>query len=256
MVLTIDIGNSNIVLGGYENGSLLFMTRIATDRYMEADQYAIELDGVFRLYKVDSKPLCGVIISSVVPRVTPMLTKALSHFTNTKPHILSLKDSGPLTVDIENPAELGMDILASVLAAQSSYPLPAIIIDMGTATKLTGVDAQNALRGVAIIPGLFVSLEALVGGTSLLQSVALEAPPLAIGRNTTQSMQSGIVLGTAATLDGMIDRFEQELGGEATVIATGGAAPLIIPHCHHKIHFSDTLILDGLYAAYKRLSDD
>lgn len=256
MILTIDIGNSNIVLGGYEEGTLRFMARMATSHHLEADQYAVQLGGILSLYGVSGQAVSGVIISSVVPGVTGVVARALGHFTNEAPHILSLADAGPIRVDIDNPGELGMDILASALAVHNTCPLPAVIIDMGTATKLTALTADAVLPGVSISPGLFVSLEALVGSTSLLRGISLDAPPAAIGRNTSASMQSGIVLGNAAMLDGMIERFEAEIGPAATIVATGGAAPLVIPHCRRSIQFSDSLLLDGLLLAYTHLKNN
>lgn len=251
MILTIDVGNSNIVLGGYENGSICFTSRLSTDRRMEADQYAVELAGVLELYGVSSAKIEGIALSSVVHRVTHVLLKALQHFSAKPPLVLSLEHAQDIIIDIENPRELGSDILAGALSVRHTRPLPAVIIDMGTATKFSALDENLRLRGVAIAPGLFVSLDALVQGASALSGIPLEAPPAPIGRNTQQSMQSGVVLGSAAMLDGMIDRFEEQLGTPLqTIIATGGAAPLIIPCCRHKLEYSETLLLDGLFRAY------
>lgn len=250
MILAIDIGNSNIVLGGYIQGKIRFSARLATSHYLEADQYATQLYGILELYGAHKQHIEGVVLSSVVPGVTPKVVRAMTHFTSAQPMLLSLAHAGRVTVDIENPAELGMDILASAIAVCYSMPLPAVIIDMGTATKLTALDRDCRLRGVCISPGLFVSMEALVGSASLLRGIALEAPPAAIGRNSAQSMQSGLVLGTAAMLDGMIEHFKNEMEGIETFVATGGAAPIIIPHCRNNIQYSDTLLLDGLYQAY------
>lgn len=252
MVLTIDIGNSNIVLGGYIQDKICFTARIATSRNHEADQYAVELDGILRLHKVPEKGIEGAIISSVVPSLTPTLQKALRYFTLSQPLLLELQDAGDLVVDIEHPAELGMDLLASAIAMHRHGPLPAVIIDMGTATKLIVIDKKGALRGVSIAPGLLVSLDAMLGSTSLLHGIALEASPKAIGRNSKQSIQSGVLLGTASMLDGMIDRIESELNeAPLHITATGGAAHMVLPYCRHTIEYSDTLLLDGLYLAYK-----
>lgn len=251
MIIAIDIGNTNIVIGGYQNDKIAFIARMATDHRFEADQYAIELQGIFELYNVSVTSLEGIIISSVVPRLTAVLMRALSHFSKKEPHLLSLRDAKHLHIAIENPPELGMDILSSAIVVAATRPLPAVIIDMGTATKLTAIDANGALQGVAIAPGLFVSLDALLDGASLLRGISLDAPSAAIGRNTSESMKSGVLLGTASMLDGMIDRFAAELGGVASIVATGGAASVVIPHCRHTIELCDTLLLDGLYLAYK-----
>lgn len=254
MVLVVDIGNSNIVMGGYSSHQLCFCARLATSHQMEADQYAIQLRGILSLYHQQDTPIDGIMISSVVPRLTSRIISALSHFTDAAPLLLNYKNTCGIEIEIENPAELGMDILASAIAVKHSFPLPAVIIDMGTATKLTAIDKNGRLLGVAIAPGLFVSLDALIKGTSLLQGIPLEAPRSAIGKNTADSMKSGIVLGTAAMLDGMIDRFEETTGPIQTVIATGGAAPIIVPNCRHSIQFSETLLLEGLYHAYQELN--
>lgn len=251
MILAIDVGNSNIVIGGYQNDAIQFVSRIATDRHFEADQYAIQFKAILELYAISGEPIEGIAIASVVPDVTQVLTRACAHLSSEKPMLLSLANAGDIVVDIENPAELGMDILASAIAVRHTRPLPAIIIDMGTATKLTALDQNGNLRGVAISPGLFVSLEALVSGASLLGDISVEPPQVAIGRNTPDSMKSGVVLGTAAMLDGMIDRFAAELGGLSTVVATGGAASIVIQNCRNPVEYSDTLLLDGLYYAYK-----
>lgn len=247
MVLAVDVGNSNIVLGGYENGRLLFMTRLATDHMLEADQYALQLGGVLQLYNVDYEDIEKIIISSVVPQLTQVLVRGLARVSSAKPHILTVKDAGDVQVAIDNPAEIGTDILASAISVRGTRPLPAVIIDMGTATKISALDEEGRLLGVAICPGMFVSLNALVKNTSTLGNIPMEAPKNAIGKNTPESMKSGVVLGSAAMLDGMIDRFAEELGGLKSVVATGGAAGIIVPQCRHKIELCDQLILDGLY---------
>ncbi|MGD9560042.1 MAG: type III pantothenate kinase [Oscillospiraceae bacterium] len=251
MVLCIDIGNSNIVLGGYKGDEACFLARMTTNRVMEADQYAVYLKGMLEMYDALDEGIEGVMMASVVPALTPVLVHALKHFSPAPPHLLSLADAGDVHVAIDNPRELGMDILASAISVRHTRPLPAVIIDMGTATKLTALDADGRVPGVAIAPGLFVSLEALLRQASLLQGISLDAPSSAIGSNTADSMRSGVVLGSAAMLDGLIDRFAQEMGGLETVVATGGAAQIVIPHCRRDIEISDTLLLDGLMAVYR-----
>ncbi len=252
MILAIDIGNTNIVLGGYRDGQLEFTTRIATDRSLQADQYALEIAGILRLYRVESESIEGAVISSVVPSLTHALERAVRLFAPVEPVILGTDSDTGVEVCIDNPAELGADILASAVAVKERWPLPAVVIDMGTATTLTALDKNGAVQGVSIMPGVFISLDALTGRTSLLKGIALEAPARAIGKNTTDSMKSGVVFGAAAMLDGMLDRFEAELGGPAACIATGGVAELIVPCCRHTITLCDTLLLDGLYLLYLR----
>ncbi|MEG2698067.1 MAG: type III pantothenate kinase [Ruthenibacterium sp.] len=253
MVLTIDIGNTNLVMGGYTDGVLVFSTRIATDRSLESDQYALQLDGILHLHGIDSDTLEGAILSSVVPQLTDTLMRALQRITPVEPLLFSQSLHTGVRVKIDRPAELGSDLLAGVIGAKAHYPLPAVVIDMGTATKITAVDGEGAVLGCSIAPGVFVSLNALTGTAVALGGIAVKAPVHgnAIGTNTADSMQSGVVYGAAAMLDGMIDRFAAELGAPASILATGGAAGCIVPHCSHRVQLVPTLILDGLYAVYQ-----
>lgn len=255
MVLAIDIGNTNITMGGYENGALQFDTRVSTDRSLETDQYALQIDGILRLRGVDTACLTGAVLSSVVPQITDAVAHAVETVTHLVPLRISQASDTGITVKIDRPAELGIDLLVGAMGAVAGYPLPAIVIDMGTATKITAIDTAGAVLGCSISPGVFVSLNALTSTASALGGIAVHAPDngSAIGKNTTYSMQSGVVFGAAAMLDGMIDRFALELGEPATVLATGGAAGCIVRHCHHNVHHVPTLLLDGLYAAYQNL---
>lgn len=251
MILAVDIGNTNIVMGGYEQGKLVFSTRLATEKQLEADQYALQLEGILRLYRKSPADVEDAVMSSVVPPITDTLRRALGTLCGVSPLVLSQKLRTGVTVDIENPAELGDDLLAGAIAARAAWPLPAVVLDLGTATKLTAVDASGAVRGVSILPGVLLSLNALVSGASQLGGLALCPPAHAIGRNTVESMQSGIVLGTASMLDGMLDRFEAELGEIKTVLATGGIAGMIVPHCKRRVELAPNLLLDGLYHVWK-----
>lgn len=249
MILCIDIGNSNIVIGGYCNDKLIFSTRIATDRSLETVQYALQLKGVLNLFGAQNEAIEGIMLSSVVPSITNALLEALGMLCKAVPVVLCLENSG-IDVHIDNPRELGDDILATAVAVKHCLPLPAAIIDMGTATTVTAMDAQGAVLGVAIMPGLYIGIEALTGSTSQLKGIALEAPGKAIGTNSADSMKSGAVYGNADMLDGILSRFERELSGLKTIVATGGASRIILPHCSHKIEYSPSLLLDGLYYAY------
>lgn len=248
MLLCVDVGNSNIVLGGYFKGQLRFVSRVATDVHMEADQYAVLIRNILSLYAV-RETVAKAAITSVVPGLTQVVCRALSHFLKAKPLVLGTRHAKSLgiNIEIENPKELGTDILASAIAVRHTQKLPAVIVDMGTATKLCALNANGALLGVSICPGLYVSMQALVKRASALKGVPLNAPAFAIGKNTAESMKSGVIFGSADMLDGLVDRFEKEMGGLCSVVATGGAAGLISPHCRHKITVKDTLVLDGLH---------
>ena len=250
MVLCVDAGNTNIVLGGYEGQTLAFLSRIATQPALEADQYELHLEGVLALHAA-ARPQ-GAILSSVVPPVTGALRGALHLLCGAQPLVLSRALCPRLPILIDNPDELGADLLAGAIAARARCRMPAVVIDMGTATKLTALDAAGAVQGVSILPGMMVSLNALISGASQLSAVATQAPAHAIGKNTAESIQSGIVLGTADLLDGMLARFEAELGGPADVVATGGLAGLVVPHCRRSIPVVPHLLLDGLYEVYRR----
>ena len=212
------------------NGALGFCTRISTDKSLEADQYALELSGILNLYKVAGENIEGAIISSVVPQITDTVARALRMFAGVEPLKLTQELPTGVGVNIDTPSELGADLLAGAIAAKALYPLPAIVIDMGTATKITAVDEQGTVQGVSIMPGVFISLDALVNGTSLLKGIATNAPVRAIGKNTVESMQSGVVFGAASMLDGMVERFEAELGGHCCAALPAQRA--ICAHTH------------------------
>ena len=251
LILAVDVGNTNIVLGGYEADALVFSTRIATDRSLEADQYALEFRGLFSLYGILPMHVEGAILSSVVPQLTAKVASALETAAGVSPLLLTQRLNTGVEIHIDRPAELGSDLLAGAVGA-AGYALPAIVLDMGTATKIVGVDANGAVLGCSISPGVFISLNALTGTASQLGGIAIQAPQCAIGRNTTESMQSGVVFAAADMLDGMIDRFAAEMGQPAVILATGGAAACIVPACRHSIRLAPTLVLEWLLALYRR----
>ncbi len=253
MVLAVDIGNTNIVMGVYNENEMLFSTRIATDRFLEPDQYALQIIGVLSLNNVSRNSIKASIISSVVPQITNYVAHAINKLFNIECIILKNAEKTGLTVKIDNAAELGNDLIAGVLGAKYAYTLPAIVIDLGTATKITAVNTKGEILGCSITPGVFISLNALIKTASALGGIDINAPSnlKAIGTNTQNSMKSGVVFGTACMLDGMIERFENEMQTKACVLATGGAAGLIVSHCKTEIIHAPNLIIDGLYGLYK-----
>ncbi len=253
MLLAIDIGNSNIVIGCIdrdERVSALF--RMVTDLKKTEDEYASGMQSILQFHGVDTAAFDGAIICSVVPPLTEIFRTAVEKITHCKALIVGAGLKTGLNVAIENPATLGSDIVAAGVAAMSEYPLPVIVVDMGTATTITVVDKGNRYIGGAIVPGVALSISALSSGTSLLQKVPIVAPAKAICTTTTESMQSGAVYGSAALLDGMIARFERELGCPATVVATGGIADKILPYCTKPIIYDENLLLKGLHIIYKK----
>ena len=256
MVLTVDVGNSAIKVGAYNySKELLFTNRITTNRTCPASDYAARLQNMCTLHNIQRKEIEGIILSSVVPSLTETFSEALYLVFKIRPQVLTQELKTGITVDIENPPELGSDILASAVAIATKFPLPSINIDMGTATTITALSADKCILGVSIATGAYTALDALVGKAAQLQGITIKAPPKAIGRNTVHSMQSGAVFGNAALLDGIVARFIQEMGEVKTIVATGGAGGNIIPHCKTPITYLPYILLDGLYEVYLMNND-
>lgn len=251
MLLAIDIGNSNIVLGCIEGQTILHEARLATDLIKTSDQYCMDLKNLLSLYEIDRTMIEGVIISSVVPPVLNSFKTAVTKLTGIKPMVVGPGIKTGLNILMDNPAQIGSDLVVAAVAALREYPAPLIIIDMGTATTMSVINANRAYIGGCICPGVRISSEALTARTAQLPGISLEAPKRAIGKNTIDSMQSGIMLGAACMLDGMIERMEQELGQPATVLATGGIARFVIPMCRRTIIFDRNLLLKGLTILYE-----
>ena len=252
MVLTIDIGNSNIVLGVFDRRELLFTARISTDISRTADELAVMMNEIFTIRGVDRTVISGSIISSVVPALTGAMSTAAELITGKAPFLVAPGIKTGLNIRIDNPAQLGSDLLVDCVAAAAMYPKPVIVADMGTATTLSVVDEGNNMLGGAIMPGVRTALNALISKTAQLPQISIDSPKKAIGTNTNDSMRSGIVLGSAGMLDGMIERFEEELGREAFVVATGGLSGEICKHTRKKILHNPDLLLQGLYILYLR----
>lgn len=252
MLLAVDIGNTNIVLGCIENGVIKSIARISTDSNKTPHEYAVIMKSVLEFDNIDLKSLDGAIISSVVPKVTQITRNAIFILVGKRPLIVGSGVKTGLDIRIDNPAEAGSDLIVGAVAALSIMKPPVIIIDMGTATTISVTDKNGCFLGGVIYPGVKVAFSALSGGTSQLPDVAIEAPKKCIGTNTIDSMRSGGVFGTASMLDGMIDRINDELGQKASLIATGGIAKYIIPYCRHEITYDGDLLLKGLEIIYNK----
>lgn len=251
MILTVDIGNSNIVIGGVEGDDILFVARLRTDSTKTSDQYCVDLKILLDVYDVAAKKIEGTIICSVVPPVLNSFQTAVQKLTGKAALVVGPGLKTGLNILIENPAQTGADLVVSDVAALREHKPPLIIIDMGTATTMSVLDENGAHIGGCIVPGVKISLDALTSRTALLPGLQLDQPKRAIGRNTVDAMRSGMMLGTASMLDGMIDRFQQELGCKATVVATGGIAKFIVPLCRTPILYDKDLIIKGLAALYR-----
>ncbi|MCQ2449715.1 MAG: type III pantothenate kinase [Clostridia bacterium] len=252
MLLAIDIGNSNITLGGFTDDVLCFTARLATDSRMTGDQYAVMIRDVLDLYGQNPADIEDCIISSVVPPVANAISKAVSRLCEIVPLSIGPGVKTGLNIKIDNPAQLGADLVVGAVGAITEYTLPCVVIDMGTATTLSVIDKNGAFIGAIIAAGVHLTLKSLCRNTAQLPAIDIKAPKSVIGTNTVDSMKSGLVLGTAAMLDGLLDRIEDELGEIPTVIATGGLCQEIIPHCRRNIIYNENLLLDGLREIYER----
>ena len=252
MILAVDIGNTHIVLGCMDGYNIIQTARITTNKQKTDFEYAIDIKNMFEFFKTDIFTVDGAIISSVVPPITNTFIRAVNMVTGVKPLIVGKGIKTGINILLDDPGETGADLVAAAAGAMKLYSPPFIIIDMGTATTMTVVDKNGSFLGGAISPGVALGLSALASGTSQLPNVSFEPPARCIGSNTIDSMKSGNILGAASMIDGMIDRFQDELGYEATVIATGGLSNSIAPLCKHDIISNDDLILYGLAAIYEK----
>lgn len=252
MILAIDIGNTNIVLGGFEEDSLKFVARIATNAVKTEDEYATKIKSILALHKVDNKAVKGAIISSVVPPLNAIMKKAVNIVYGVEAIMVGPGIKTGINIQCDSPSTVGADLICACVAAHHIYKSPSLIIDMGTATKMMVMDEKGTFIGVSIIPGVGIGLKALASGTAQLPQISLEAPKSVIGKNTADCMRSGVVFGNASLIDGMIDRFNEEMGQELPLIATGGLSSTIIPHCKHNITFDEHLLLKGLKILYDK----
>lgn len=249
MLLTIDIGNSNIVFS--LSGSERKLHRLETMPDRSAEEYLPQVAELFSREKVDLSVVDGAVLCSVVPELVPVMSRVTRELTGLTPYVISPASESGLTLAIAEAGTLGADILAADAAAAAEYPLPAIIYDMGTATTVTVVDKDRRYIGGAILPGVRLGINALFSGTAQLPSVSIQAPKQAICGTALESIQSGAVFGAAAMMDGLADRFEAELGEKCTLIATGGLAGCIVPHCRRDFIHDESLLLRGMELIYR-----
>ena len=251
MILTVDIGNSNIVIGGVEDDRIRFEARLRTDSTKTSDEYCVDLKSLLDIYGVCAGDVEGAIIASVVPQVLNSMQTAIKKLTGKTSLVVGPGLKTGLNIKIENPSQTSADLVVGSVAALREHKPPMIIVDMGTATTMVVLDKEGALIGGCIAPGVKISLDALTDRTALLPGLQLDQPKRAIGRNTTDCMRSGIMMGNACMLDGMVERMEQELGCKTTVIATGGIAKFIIPMCKTPMIYDKDLLVKGLAALYR-----
>lgn len=253
MILAIDIGNTNIVIGCIDQRKTYFIERLSTVRTKTELEYAVDIKMVLDIYKMKADDIEGCIISSVVPQITSVAKKAAEKILHNKQvMVLGPGIKTGLNIMMEQPGELGADLVAAAVAGIASYPVPLIIIDMGTATTASVVDAKKNYIGGMILPGVGVSLDALTSNASQLSGISIEKPKRVIGKNTVECMKSGVLYSSAGAIDGIIERIEEELGQKTTVVATGGLAKKIVPHCKKEILLDEDMMLKGLRIIYEK----
>lgn len=255
MIFAIDIGNTNIVIGCCEGDKVLFRERVSTNHTATSLEYAAIFKTAFEMHQVDPKQISGSILSSVVPQVTNNVKTAAQQLVGSRVMVVGPGIKTGLSIKIDNPAQLGSDLVVDAVAGIANYPVPLIIIDMGTATTVSVIGENSEYLGGMIMPGVAVSHDSLVSRTSQLRKVALEPPKKLIGTETVDCIKSGMVYGNAGALDGIIDRVREEIG-DCTVVATGGLAGVITPYCRNKIILDDDLLLKGLRVIYEKNSNN
>lgn len=252
MILALDIGNTNIVVGCIDREKTYFIERLSTVRTKTELEYAVDIKTVLDIYHIKKADIEGCIISSVVPQVTNIARLAAEKILKKEVMVLGPGVKTGLNIMMDNPGQLGADLVADAVAGLAEYPVPFIVIDMGTATTVSVVNEKKQYIGGMILPGVRISLDALTSRASQLSGISLEAPKRIIGKNTIDCMKSGLLYSNAAALDGIVERIEGELGQKTTVIATGGLAKKVIPHCKREIILDEDLLLKGLLVIYEK----
>ena len=252
MILAIDIGNTNIVVGCIDEEKIYFTERLSTVRTKTELEYAVDLKTVLDIYHIKRTDIEGCIISSVVPQITGIAKLAAEKILKKEVMVLGPGVKTGLNIVMDNPGQLGADLVADAVAGLASYPVPLVVIDMGTATTISVVNSKKQYIGGMIMPGVGISLDALTARASQLSGISIDAPRHIIGKNTIECMKSGVLYSNAAALDGIIDRIEEELGEKTTVIATGGLAKKIVPHCRKEIILDEELLLKGWMLIYRK----
>ncbi len=252
MILAIDIGNTNIVVGCIDGTKTHFIERVSTDRSKTELEYAIVIRNVLEINHVNVSEITGGIVCSVVPQITQIVRIAAEKILKTDVMVLGPGIKTGMNILMDNPATMGSDLIAAAVGAIQEYQAPLIIIDMGTATTVCVVDDKKNYIGGMILPGIRTSLDALTARAAQLSGIELSAPKKIIGKNTIECMRSGVIYSNAASIDGIVQRIEEELGMKATVVATGGLAKKVIPFCKEEVILDDDLLLKGMLYIYEK----
>lgn len=252
MILVVDVGNTNIVLGLYQNRELTHHWRLSTNRSSTVDEYGVLITNLFQIANVKAQDIEGVILSSVVPPLMPTLERLIVKYVGKEPLIVGPGIKTGLNIRYENPKEVGADRIVNAVAGIEKYGAPLIVVDFGTATTFDYIDASGAYLGGAIVPGIGISAEALYQRAAKLPRIELSKPRTVVGRNTVAAMQSGIIFGYAGQVDGIVRRIFKEFDGKPRVIATGGLAELIADESETIELVDPLLTLEGLRIVYER----
>lgn len=252
MILAVDIGNTNIMIGVIDSEKTYFVERLTTTIGKTNLEYAITLKSILEIYHINPKQLEGAIISSVVPPLNRTLMGAIQKITGITAKLVGSGMKTGLNIMMDNPRSVGSDMIVNSIGALTEHEPPLIIVEMGTATTMSVIDKNGRYIGGAILPGLRVSMDSMSSTTAQLPRISLDTPKKVIGKNTTDCMRSGIIYGNASMIDGMLTRIENELGQPATIIATGGIAKVILPLCSHDIIYDGELLMKGLLTLYEK----
>lgn len=252
MILAIDVGNTNIVIGGLEGEKQVFSARCSTDRNKTADEYALTFQGILAMRGIQPESIEGGILSSVVPTLRTTLPIAVKQLAGKDILVVSPDLRTDLTIKMDNPYQMGSDLLVDAVAAKAKYKGPLAVFDMGTATTMSVIDAEGSYIGGLIIPGLRTSMDALSARAAQLPFINLGEPKVFIGKNTIDCMQAGAIYSCAAMLDGLVDRTEEALGMPVTAVLTGGLSGVIAPHCKRDIKLEPDLLTEGLRILYEK----
>ena len=252
MLLAIDVGNTHTVAGAYEGDRMVRGWRVATEKQQTADELRARLAGLFFADKFDEAQIDGVALCSVVPSLTRAWVKAMRDMLGVETLVCNAETAGDLfKATYPRPHEIGADRVVDAIAAREMYGAPVVVLDFGTATNIEVIDSEGRFVGGIIAPGVETSAAALFSRAAKLSSIALEAPPRAIGLSTDEAVQSGIVLGEADRVDGLVRRVFAQTGEKATVVATGGLASLIAEHSSEITLVNPDLTLEGLRIIYE-----
>ena len=252
MLLAIDIGNTNLVIGCIKDDAIIFKARIATDKARTSDQYGVEIKNMLEAFGIQKEDISDCIISSVVPPVFNSVKTGVIKVIGKQPLVVGPGLKTGLNIHVDIPSQVGSDRIVIAVAALATYKAPLILLDLGTATTIEVVEPDNVYMGGIIFPGVKISLDALTNRAAQIPGISLDKPKNVIGKNTVDCLRSGMMYGTASMIDGLIERIEEELGHGCTIIATGGMAQFVIPLCKHQIILEKDLLLKGLNIIYKK----